>query len=171
MKRILTLALALLVSLGAVNLFAADTEGTKAPDFRLKDLSGKQVKLSEALKNGPILIDFWATWCQPCKQALPHLDKIYIKYKEQGFQMYAISIDNSRSVSKIRPYVKSKKYQFGVLLDTDSKVLKKYRGTTVPHTVLIGTDGMIKKIWMGYHAGEEIEVEAEVAKLFAEESE
>ncbi len=171
MKKIITLSLAILISLSAVNLFAADTEGTKAPDFTLKDLSGKTVKLSKALENGPVLIDFWATWCQPCKQALPHLDKIYIKYKDQGFQMYAISIDNSRSVSKIRPYVKSKKYQFGVLLDTDSQILKKYRGINVPHTVLIGTDGMIKKVWMGYHTGEEVEIEAEVAKLLSGESE
>jgi len=143
-------------------------EGTKAPNFTLKDLNGNKVMLSKVISDGPVLLDFWATWCNPCKQALPLLDEIQKKYKDKGFKMYAISIDNTRSLSKVKPYIKSKKYSFEVLYDTDSQVLQQYRGTNVPHTVLIGTDGQIKKVWIGYHPGEEVEIEAELKALLGE---
>ena len=163
LNRVATLML--LLALFAMPTMASDLEGKTAPSFRLKTADGKQMSLEDALKDGPVLIDFWATWCQPCKQALPPLSKIYETYKEQGYTMLAISVDNTRSVSKIRPYIRSKGFNFPVLLDTDSQVLRQYGGTNVPHTVLVGQDGMIRKVWIGYHPGEEKEIEEEVVAL------
>ncbi len=149
--------------------FSAFAEGssktTSAPDFTLKDINGKQVKLSQVLESGPVLLDFWATWCVPCKQALPHLAKIHETYKDKGFTLLAISTDNTRSVGKVRPYARSQKWEFPVLLDTDNELLKRYRGTSVPHTVLISQEGNIIKTWIGYHPGEEEEIESEIVKL------
>ncbi len=156
----------LVLALIALPVFAGNAlEGKKAPDFTLKDISGKRVALKDMLAKGPVLIDFWATWCAPCKQAFPHLKVIHEKYKEQGFNLLAISIDNTRSVSKVRPFAKSQGWDFPVLLDTNSEVLKKYRGSSVPHTVLLDENGMVVKVWIGYHAGEEVEIDAEVQKL------
>lgn len=172
MKRLLqTAGLVLLVVLAAGIARASDLEGKTAPDFTLKTADGDRMSLQDALKDGPVLVDFWATWCQPCKQALPPLSKIYETYKDQGFTMVAISVDNTRSVSKIRPYIRSKGFKFPVLLDTDSQVLRQYGGTNIPHTVLIGQDGTVRKIWIGYHPGEEKEIEAEVAALLSGEEE
>lgn len=161
-------ALLLLTLIVAASAMASDLEGKAAPEFTLKTAEGQQMSLKDALKKGPVLVDFWATWCQPCKQALPPLSKIYEDYKEQGYTMLAISVDNTRSVSKIRPYIRSKGFQFPVLLDTDSQVLRQYGGNNVPHTVLIAQDGTIRKIWIGYHPGEEKEIEAEVVALLKE---
>lgn len=160
-----TLLTFLLVMIFAVSGLASDLTGQKAPDFTLKNVDGDKVQLSELLENGPVLLDFWATWCQPCKQALPHLDRIHKTYADKGFTMLGVSIDNTRSVSKVRPYVRGQGFEFPVVLDTDSQVLRQFRGTNVPHTVLIGMDGMVKKVWIGYHAGEEKEIEAEVIAL------
>jgi peroxiredoxin len=79
--------------------------------------------------------------------------------------MVAISVDNTRSVNKVKPYVRSQGYDFRVLLDTDNEVLRKYRGTNVPHTVLVTPEGKVAKVWIGYHPGEEDEIRAEVASL------
>lgn len=147
--------------------FAGDLSGQKAPDFTLKGIDAKKHQLKEYLKDGPVMLDFWATWCVPCKQALPHLDAIYNEYKDQGFTLIAISTDNTRSVNKVKPYAKSQKWEFPVLLDTDNQVLKRYRGISVPHTVLINQEGKVAKVWIGYHPGEEKEIKAEVEKLLA----
>ena len=158
-------ALFLVFSLLSGLAAASDLEGKTAPDFTLKTAGGDKMSLSDALEKGPVLLDFWATWCQPCKQAFPPLSKIYETYSDQGFTMLAISVDNTRSVSKIRPYIRSKGFKFPVLLDTDSQVLRQYGGNNVPHTVLIDQKGQIRKIWIGYHPGEEKEIEEEVVAL------
>ncbi len=144
---------------------ADDPAGRKAPDFTLKDLKGQRVSLSALIAEGPVLLDFWATWCGPCKQAMPLLAEIYEKYSDDGFTLVAISVDNTRSLSKVRPYIRSQGFSFPVLLDTDGEVLKRYRGSNVPHTVLVASDGTIRKVWIGYHPGEEEEIEAEVELL------
>ncbi|MBS1262567.1 MAG: Thiol-disulfide oxidoreductase ResA [Calditrichaeota bacterium] len=159
----LLVTLALLLAAGGAH--ASDFTGSRAPEFTLKTVEGKRVRLSELLADGPVLLDFWATWCQPCKQALPHLDRMYEQYRDRGFTLLAISVDNTRSVSKVRPYVRGQGFEFPVALDTDSEVLRQYRGNNVPHTVLIGADGLVRKVWIGYHPGEEKEIEREVVAL------
>jgi len=151
---------------GSVVIAESGLEGAKAPEFALKNVDGEQVRLSQYLAKGPVLLDFWATWCAPCKQAIPHLAEIYDNYKDQGFSLFAISIDNTRSMGKVRPYVKSLNFQFPVLLDPDQEVLKKYRGNNVPHTVLIAPDSTIQRVWIGYQPGEEKEIEKAVKALF-----
>ncbi len=145
-------------------------EAAKAPDFTLQDIEGKSVRLADFLGQGPILIDFWATWCNPCKRELPHLDNIYQKYREQGLVFLAISEDTPRSASKVKPYVVSMKYQGTVLLDPDGQVLKKFFGeNTLPYTVLIGLDGRIIRSFTGYIPGQETQIEELVARACNEQ--
>ncbi len=166
------LLILLVVALMAIPVFAGNAlEGKAAPDFTLKDISGKRVGLKSVLEKGPVLLDFWATWCAPCKQAFPHLKAIHEKYNEQGFTLLAISVDNTRSASKVRPFAKSQGWDFPVLLDPNSEVLKKYRGSSVPHTVLLDQNGTVVKVWIGFHVGEEKEIEAEIKKLLASDEE
>lgn len=150
-------------------LGGAETFGReKSPDFILKDLEGKQVKLSEVLKNGPVLIDFWATWCKPCLEELPAVEDIYRKYRDRGLQVIAISLDNTKSRSRVKPYVKSQGYEFIVLLDETSEVRKLYGGTEMPYTVLIHPDGTIVYSHLGFSPGDEKKLEEAVAKLIQE---
>lgn len=165
MKTLTRTLLVLALILAASSFASAQDEGWKAPEFKMKTVDGDDVRLSDLTDKGPVLLDFWATWCQPCKQALPHLNRIYNDYKDQGFTMLAVSIDNTRSVSRVRPYIRGQGFEFPVGLDTDSEVLRKYRGTNVPHTVLIDQEGQVRKVWIGYHAGEEKEIEQEIVAL------
>ncbi|MBD3165571.1 redoxin domain-containing protein [bacterium] len=154
-----------LAILSATPIWAQGIEGKTAPDFTLKDIDGDRISLADLTKDGPVLLDFWATWCVPCKQAMPKLAEIHEDFEGDGFQLVAISIDNTRSLNKVKPYVRSQGYKFPVLLDTDSQVLRKYRGTSVPHTVLVTQEGTIAKVWIGYHPGEEKEIRAEITAL------
>ncbi len=154
--------IAILVALLSVSAFAGD----KAQDFTLQDLSGKRVTLSKQLEKGPALLDFWATWCKPCLKELPHVNEIYKKYAEKGLQVYAITIDNAKSQSRIKPLIKGKKYEFEVLLDINSEVIKLYGGKYPPITFLIDQTGEIVYSQFGYTAGDEIKLEEAVEKLF-----
>ncbi len=144
----LTLAWAALVVFAgsSMSLAAAST----APDFALPNLEGDEVVLSALLKEGPVVVDFWATWCKPCIKAFPDLQEIFDNYKDCGLSVLAISIDGPKSTSRVGALIKSKGNTFGVLLDPAQKVARKFHVVSVPRTVLIDTDGTIVYAVTGY---------------------
>jgi thiol-disulfide isomerase/thioredoxin len=138
-------------------------------DFTLEDIDGNIFSLKEHLGKGPILIDFWATWCSPCKLELPLLQKIYDKYKAQGFLLITIAIDSPKSQSKVKPYVISKKFTFLTLLDPDSEILKFFQGNSVPYQVIIDKEGTVIETHEGYTPGDEKVLEEKIGKLLKSE--
>ena len=142
-----------------------DLSGRKAPNFKLIDLNGKYLELNKATGNGPILLSFWATWCRPCLEEMAEYNKIYNQHKEKGFTLLAVSTDTEKSVAKVKPYIKSKGYDFPVLLDTNSEVARKYYAQQMPYTVLIDKSGNIIYSHLGYMKGDEMKVEKLIADL------
>jgi cytochrome c biogenesis protein CcmG/thiol:disulfide interchange protein DsbE len=144
------------ISLGAAN---------RAPEFTLPDVEGKDVVLSELLEDGPVIVDFWATWCKPCIKAFPDLQEIFDKYRNCGLSVVAVSIDGPRSMSRVGSFIKSKGNTFTVVLDPSQAVARKFHVTSVPRTVLVNTDGEIEYAVTGYRPKNHEELEAAVAKL------
>lgn len=142
-----------------------DLAGRKAPNFKLVNLNGKYVELDKETGNGPILLSFWATWCKPCLEEMVEFNKIYEQYKNKGFNLLAISTDTEKSVAKVKPYIKSKGYDFPVLFDTNSEVARKYYAQQMPYTVLIDKSGNIIYTHLGYMKGDEIKLEKLIADL------
>ena len=139
-----------------------------APDFTLPNLAGEEVTLSELLKEGPVIVDFWATWCKPCIKAFPDIQKVFDNYKDCGLTVLAVSIDGPRSSSRVASLIKSKGNTFEVLLDPSQKVAKKLHVTSVPRTVLIDTNGKITYAVTGYRPTNHEKLEAAVSTLFPE---
>ncbi|MBK8662436.1 MAG: TlpA family protein disulfide reductase [Ignavibacteriales bacterium] len=140
-------------------------EGKIAPGFRLENLDGEIITLEENLGGGPILISFWATWCKPCIEELPEIEKIYDELKEKGLKAFAISVDGEKSVAKVEPFVKAKKLSVPVLLDTNSDIARIYYATTVPFTVIIASKGEIVYSHSGYKKGDEIQLKAKLVEI------
>jgi cytochrome c biogenesis protein CcmG/thiol:disulfide interchange protein DsbE len=140
--------------------------GNPAPDFTLPNLQAKDVALSELLKNGPVIVDFWATWCKPCVKAFPELQEVFDNYKDCGLQLLAISIDGPKSASRVAELVKSRGNTFEVLLDPGQQVARKFHVTSVPRTVLIDKNGQIVYAVTGYRPTNRAELEKAVGALF-----
>ena len=134
--------------------FGQFKSGQKAPDFTLPDLDGNYVTLSEITGEGPIYINFWATWCGPCKREIPALIKLYDEYKDQGFKLLGISTDGARSVGKVRSMVKDRQMNFPILLDSNQEVFtRKYKGRGIPFGFLLDNEGNIIHSVRGYRPG------------------
>jgi len=139
--------------------------GRKAPNFVLENLDGDYVELDQEIGEGPVLLSFWATWCKPCTEELTELKKLYHEYKDKGFKLLAISTDNERTVAKVKPYVKSKNFDFPILYDTSGDIARIYYARGVPFTVLIDKSGAIVYSHMGYMRGDEQVVRDKVKKM------
>lgn len=140
--------------------------GKSAPDFKLQDVDKNTVELSSLTGKGPLLINFWATWCKPCVEEMQEFTKIFNEYNEKGFNILAVSIDNEKTVARVKPFVKSKNYPFTVLLDTNGETARKYYvGQSVPATFLLDKEGKIVYQSSGYKKGDELKLRKKIEDL------
>jgi peroxiredoxin len=165
MRLVFLIVFTLFISLPIIAQNEEEITGRKAPNFKLVNLDGKYVELNKEAGNGPILLSFWATWCKPCLEEMAEYNKIYEQYKDKGFSLLAISTDNEKSVAKVKPYIKSKGYNFSVLFDTNSEVARKYYAQQMPYTILIDKSGNIVYSHLGYMKGDEQKVEKLITEL------
>jgi len=136
-----------------------------ASDFTLRDINGNPVTLSE-LKGKVVVLSFWATWCGPCKEEMPHMQAMYGKLAEQGLVVLSISTDDARSASKVKPYVMKMGYTFPVLLDRDATVIGAYNPSkTLPYTVVIDRSQQVVHRVSGYNPGDEVALASLVTTL------
>ncbi len=124
-------------------------EGHLAPDFTLKTLEGKTLRLSDLQGKKVVLINFWATWCPPCRLEMPTIQKIYSKKKEKGFEILAVNIEPDAN-QEIRDFMKELRLSFPVLLDPDMKVARKYHVFGLPVSMLIDRQGIVRAREIGY---------------------
>jgi len=133
----------------------AAANGMLAPDFELSTLGGGHERLSDRRGKDVVLIDFWATFCEPCLLALPELDALYQRERSRGFVVFAISIDEAASNSRVRNQVSKLGLSYPILLDPDTRVVSLYNPrATAPYSVLVGRDGRILRRQEGYTTGE-----------------
>ncbi|HEU5137705.1 MAG TPA: TlpA disulfide reductase family protein [Steroidobacteraceae bacterium] len=133
--------------------FAASSSGP-APAFQLSGRGGKSVDLAQ-LKGQVVMINFWATWCGPCRQEMPLLEDIYKKYKPMGFTMLAVNVEPDSKAAEAWLAKLSKPVTFPVAFDTDSKVSKMYKVAGMPSTVFVDRKGNIRVMHKGYKPGDE----------------
>ena len=133
--------------LPAEGVAAASLEGKAAPAFKLPGLDGKPVSLAD-LKGKVIVLDFWATWCGPCKMSLPHLDKMY--QAEKGNDVHVFAVNVQEEAKDVQQFVTQTKLSVPVILDRDGKVGEAYGVEGIPQTVVIGKDGKVKKVFVGF---------------------
>lgn len=144
---------------------AAVTPSAGAPDFTLPSLDGPNLRLQEQ-RGHVVMINFWATWCGPCRVEMPHLSKLYEKYRSSGFTLLAINIDEDPN--KAAQLARQLGMRFPVLLDTQKKVSRLYDLGTMPSTVLVDRDGRVRYLHRGYRDGYEDVYDKQIRELLRE---
>ena len=142
----------------------ADPTGP-APPFTLAAKGGSNVSLSQ-YKGQVVMINFWASWCGPCKEEMPLLESIYKKYNRLGFTMIGVNVEpDSKAANEM---LKQTTVSFPILYDTDSKVSKLYEGAGMPSTVIIDRSGTLRVLHRGYKPGDENEYMDSIRALIRE---
>lgn len=164
--KIKNLTLGLLVTVfAATSLASSGLEGQVAPDFALKSSTGENLRLSE-YRGNVVMINFWATWCGPCRQEMPLLDELYTRYERVGFSLLGVNIDDdSRRAMQM---IEDLGVSFPVLFDARKEVSKLYEVEAMPVTVLVDREGNVRHVHHGYKPGYEDKYLDQVRSLLRE---
>ena len=135
--------------------------GKLAPDFQLQSLDGQAVSLSDFRGKG-VLLNFWASWCGPCRYEMPFLQRVYEERSGQGLVILSVNVGESQS--KVKEFMESSNLSFLTLLDTSEKVALKYNIRAIPTTFFIDKDGIIQDLKVGAFSSE-AELAARLSKI------
>lgn len=152
----------LLFSLAFAVPASAVDSGRRAPEFSLTDLSGNPVQLSQ-LRGKVVVVDFWASWCEPCRQALPELEQIYQRHQEAGLVVVGVNVD--RDAANARSFLRRTRVSFPVVHDEGQRVAGQYRPPRMPSTFVIDRQGVVRHVHAGYRNGDGARIETAIRSL------
>jgi len=139
-------------------------EGQPAPGFTLLTLDGGRASLTDH-RDKLVVLNFWATWCQPCIVEMPSLEALWRRYRDRGLIVVGISVDRGAPKALLEPYVRNLKLTFPILLDPDSKTSDRWRVTALPATFLVRPGGEVVGMAMGAREWNSDEMRALVERL------
>ena len=149
----------------ASSLASSGMQGQPAPDFALKSSTGDNLRLSE-FRGDVVMINFWATWCGPCRQEMPLLDELYQRYNRVGFNLLGVNIDDDSN--RAMAMISELGVDFPVLFDSSKEVSRLYNVDAMPVTVLVDREGNVRFVHQGYKPGYEEKYLNEVRALLRE---
>jgi peroxiredoxin len=138
-----------------------------APDFTLTSVNGKTITLSQ-FRGKVILLDFWATWCAPCRSAIPHLKDLYKAYREKGLEIIGLSLDKGNP-ERVRKFAANMGIEYTIIM-ADDDLVKKYGISPIPTTYLIDREGYITNKWIGFSQTLMSKIAAETERLLSKGS-
>lgn len=148
------------------------TPATSLPVVKIKTPEGKSVSTASISNDGkPIIVNFWATWCSPCKQELNSIATMYEDWqKETGVKLIAISIDDARNSPKVAPFIRGRNWPFEVYIDENSDLKRALNVNEIPHTFILNGKGEIVSQHKSYAPGDELGIYEELKKIVAEDA-
>jgi peroxiredoxin len=163
-NRLTALILAALCLLACAEANAAN-EPPMAPDFTLKSREGVNIKLSE-LRGQVVMVNFWASWCGPCRQEMPLLQQLYDRYQSLGFSLLGVNVDEDKAAAD--KMLSDIPVSFTILYDNRSQVSKEYQVKAMPSTFMVDRDGRIRYLHKGYKPGYENDYQEQIRELLRE---
>ena len=159
----------LVVAFGLLSMVVSPASASnisgKAPEFTLKSRSGQNLRLSD-YRGQVLLINFWASWCGPCRQEMPLLEDLYKRYNKLGFTILGVNVDTDST--KANNYLRDISVTFPIMYDTTNAVSKSYNVNAMPTTVIVDKNGNMRFLHQGYKPGYEKEYKKQVIQLIKE---
>lgn len=158
---------ALLASTGlliAASALALDP-GARAPEIGMRDLQGNQVTMA-SLRGRVVVVDFWASWCEPCADSMPVYQRLYDTYRERGLTIVGVSQD--QRVDNARSFATRHHLAFPVVFDEGHAVANRYRPPRMPTSYVIDRGGIVRHVHAGFRSGDAAQLEAQVQALIAQ---
>lgn len=156
----------LLIFFSAENVSSISLLQGRVPGYKMKTLSGKRISLKD-YRGSPLLLNFWATWCAPCRKEFPIIKEIENKFGKDGLVVLAINVDDTRTISAVKSFVSAHSLNFTIPLDPNRKLLNNFRGSALPLTVLIDASGNVVRIYTGFLGMWEEEIYRQLSELVA----
>jgi peroxiredoxin len=170
-KHLLVLGLLLMLSHPAFSQAPVASDSVQVLDnlkFDVKTVKGEEINFKEFLGKGPLLVNFWALWCEPCKQEMKAFKVLTDKFKAEGVSMVSINTDQVKSLAKVRAYVATQGLNFPVLVDPDGNIARDiFSMESLPYSLILMPDGTVYRKHIGYTAGDEKTTENEIVALIA----
>jgi len=138
------------------------SRGSRAPEIGLRDTSGRPVRLSQ-LRGKVVLVDFWASWCGPCGEEMPFLERLHDRYADQGLVIIAVNIDNEEA--NMRRFLRRTPVSFRVVHDGRHRVADRYNPPRMPSSFLIDQRGVVRYVHEGFRASDAPAIERQVKRL------
>jgi thiol-disulfide isomerase/thioredoxin len=136
-------------------------KGQKAPEIALKTLDGKSVMLS-SMKGKVVLVDMWATWCPPCRKSLPHVQEVSANRELAGQGLVVWAVNAAEEPGTVRKFLDENKYTFTVPMDAQRQVGKAYQVRGIPTTLIVGRDGKVADVFVGFGDGSAEKIDAAI---------
>ncbi len=157
----------LVLSVAVLGAGSANAEAINvpAPDFTLESRSGENIRLQD-LRGEVVMLNFWASWCGPCRQEMPLMDELYGQYKDLGFTILAVNVDENRD--EAHRFLDAVPVNYPILYDPESSVSELYEVQAMPTTVMIDRDGNARYVHYGYQPGYEDDYEQQIRELVRE---
>jgi thiol-disulfide isomerase/thioredoxin len=166
LKNISVFGLCLVLTLLIPHCAKKPKEPISAPNFTLKTIEGQEITLS-GLRGKVVLLDFWATWCGPCKESIPHLIQLYKSYQDKGFELIGMSTDKPGDVEMVRRFINSMDIPYPIIM-TPEEVARNYKITGLPTTVLIDKEGKVREKIVGFNSTIAQQIAAKALELTSE---
>ena len=148
-----------------VSSASAVGEGALAPEIALKDLSGKLVRVAD-LKGHVVVVDFWASWCAPCREELPVLEGLYRKYRAKG--LVVIGVGQDKEAANLAKFLRASPLTFPIVHDSAGAVADRYAPPKMPSSYVVDKKGLIRHVHAGFKASDKASLERELSALLAE---
>ncbi|MBI2427320.1 MAG: TlpA family protein disulfide reductase [Ignavibacteriales bacterium] len=142
-------------------------------DYRtlaVETIGGEEISIEELTARGPVLINFWALWCEPCKIEMKQLQSLFEKYRERHFSIVAVNQDNQKSVAKVASYVSSQQFTFYVALDPGGEIAQQFNLQNIPLSILLDRNGKVAYKALGYKPGDEKKLEEAILETLTVEN-
>ncbi len=149
---LIVLFVGLIISCQSGSKSTVPVVGNKAPEFSIRDINGRKIDIN-SLKGKVVLLEFWATWCPPCRRSIPEMETLYRQFVDKDFVLIGISLDEgSNAVEAVKNFVNEFNMTYPIAVDT-GEVSKKYQVTSIPTIFLIDKSQKIVKRYMGFSPG------------------